>query len=156
MTALAAYRDDGALAQWLAGRLAGRSPAPGRSLAWTAPPVLRLAEYGLLIGLTTASGSGALPRCFALLFVLAFHHYDNVLRVSYQGAPPPRWLLAVGGGWEGRIVAAAVLTAAGALGPGLLAGAIALGVLFVGESTASWIRFARSPGVARVSEDAFE
>jgi hypothetical protein len=56
-----------------------------------------------------------------------------------------RWLLAAGGGWEGRIAAAAVLAAVGAIGVGLLVGAVALGLLFACEGAVSWARFARSP-----------
>ena len=154
MTTLGVYRDDGAIAQWVAARADGERR--GSAVAWVGPPVVRLAEYGFLIGVTAAFAPSARPACFALLFVLAYHHYDNVHRISHQGAPPPRWLLAAGGGWEGRIALAAVLSAAGVLGPGLLVTAIALGLLFFGESAVSWIRWARAPGVGRTSDDAFE
>jgi hypothetical protein len=139
MSALEAFRDDGPLAS-------GLHLAPSGRLAWLVPPLLRALEYGGLIALTALAAPDAMPICFALLGVLAFHHYDIVYRLRAQGQAPPEWLRTAGGGWEGRLLIAAVLALAGetALRGGLLAGAIILGVLFVGESIASWIRFART------------
>ncbi|HWT25641.1 MAG TPA: hypothetical protein VN213_19200, partial [Solirubrobacteraceae bacterium] len=56
----------------------------------------------------------------------------------------PGWVRAVGGGWEGRLLAACVLALAGVLGPGLLVAAVGLGVVFVTETVVSWTRFARA------------
>jgi hypothetical protein len=145
MTALEAYRDDGPLASWAARRLrAGARPAaPGR-VAWMVPPLLRLVEYGGLIALTAVAASGAMPACFALLGALAFHHYDTVYRLRHQGVEPPHWLRLSGGGWDGRLLAAAALAAVGLLDAGLIAAAIALGTLYVAESVASWRGFVRT------------
>jgi hypothetical protein len=122
---------------------AGPRAAEGR-LAWTVPPLLRLLEYAVAIRLTVLADRDALPLCFALLGVLAFHHYDVVYRVRHQGAPPPAWTSPAGGGWDGRLLLVYVLAVAGALGPGLLAAALALAALYVGESIASWVRFERA------------
>ena len=65
-----------------------------------------------------------MPLCFALLAVLAFHHYDTVYRLRHQRLAPPAWLRAAGGGWEGRVLVACVLALAGVLGPGLLVAAV--------------------------------
>jgi hypothetical protein len=54
---------------------------------------------------------------------------------------PPGWLDAVAGGWDGRLVAAVVLLAAGALPAGLWVLAALLAVLFVFETVAEWRRF---------------
>jgi hypothetical protein len=97
---------------------------------WAVPPLLRAGEYAALIWL---SPRGALP----LLIVLAFHHYDVVYRLRYQGRTPPQ----LGGGWEIRLAAAWVLLAAGALPEGFFAAAGILGALFVAECVASWRRF---------------
>jgi hypothetical protein len=149
MTTLAAYRDDGPLAGWLArlapATVAGFERAP---LGWSVPPLLRLAEYGTLIAVTAVAGPEAAPFCFALLFVLAFHHYDVVYRLRHQRVPPPAWLAAAGGGWEGRIVAACALALAGGLRIGLLVGACVLGSLYAVESVSSWVRFVREGGPA--------
>jgi Family of unknown function (DUF5941) len=136
MTALDAFRDDGPLAE--------RLPRATGRLAWLVPPLLRALEYGGLIALTAAVDADAMPICFALLGVLAFHHYDTVYRLRTQGHPPPDWVRLAGGGWDGRLLIAAVLALVGgdALRAGMLAAAIALALLFVGESVAGWIRFA--------------
>jgi len=118
-------------------------PHRGR-LAWLVPPLLRGLEYAFLIRLTALEDRDAMPLCFALLCVLAFHHYDTVYRLRHQRVPPPGWVRAVGGGWEGRLLAACVLALAGVLGPGLLVAAVGLGVVFVTETVVSWTRFARA------------
>jgi hypothetical protein len=139
MTALDLYRDDGPLV----GRLALH---PGGRLRWLWPPLVRALEYGGLIALTAAAAPGAMPICFALLGVLAFHHYDIVYRLRTQGQAPPAWVGAAGGGWDGRLLVAAVLAIIGgdALRTGLLVAAIALALVFAGESIAGWIRFTRA------------
>lgn len=143
MTALQLYRDDGPLAGALARRLASRRRQGERAhpLAWLVPPCLRALEYGSLIAVTALADPDALPMCFALLVVLAFHHYDTVYRLRHQGPAPPSWLRAAGGGWEGRILGACLLALAGVLEPGLFIAALGLGLLYALESAASWSRF---------------
>ncbi len=139
MTVLHAYRDDGPLATWF-GTLIGSDRLSRHPLAWLVPPLLRTLEYGSLIALTAIADPDAMPFCFALLAVLAFHHYDVVYRTRHQGAPPPPWIRAVGGGWDGRLVAAPLLAAAGALGTAFLVAAVLLGLAYAAESSLSWIR----------------
>src|SRR5918996_2222744 len=155
MSALQLYRDDGPLAAWIAGRAAAaREPRAGaHPLAWLVPPLLRLVEYGSLIALTAAADPDALPLCFAFLGVLAFHHYDTVYRLRHQRLAPPSWVRIVGGGWEGRLLVASILAWAGGLRFGLLAATLVLGLLYVTESTSSWLRFSASGGAA-LHEDA--
>lgn len=143
MSTLEAYRDDGPLVRLLTPRLAGEPRTRPRRTDWLVPPFLRVVEYGLLIALTALAAPDALPVCYALLCVLAFHQYDIVYRLRHQRRIPPPWLQAVGGGWDGRLLVAAILALAGVLGWGLLAGTIALAVVYVAESVASWIRFAQ-------------
>lgn len=135
----------------LVGAGAGR-PHAGR-FAWIVPPLLRLLEYAFLIRLTALADRDALPFCFALLGVLAFHHYDIVYRLRQQGVAPPAWTRAVGGGWEGRLVVGAVLAIAGALGPGLLVAAVALAVVYVAEAVVSWTRYARTTRPAVIDDE---
>jgi hypothetical protein len=127
-------------------------PHEGR-ISWTVPPLLRALEYAFLIRLTLLADPDAMPLCFALLGVLAFHHYDTVYRLRHQRVPPPAWVRAAGGGWEGRMLAACALALAGVLGPGLLVAAVVLGVLFVTETVVSWTRFARAERPADLEED---
>jgi Family of unknown function (DUF5941) len=144
VNALRIYRDDGLLvdrvADWLSAR---RSPgAEPHALAWLVPPFLRLVEYGTLIGVTAVTDAGALPACFALLVVLAFHHYDTAYRLQHTAAAPSRWVRLAGGGWEGRIIAVCLLALAGVLQAGLVVGAVLLGLIYVAESVWSWLHFA--------------
>lgn len=152
MTALRIYRDDGLLARWIdekIGALAARRPHREQArLAWTVPPLLRLAEYGFLIALTALADPDALPLCFAFLSVLAFHHYETVYRLRHQHVPPPSWLRALGGGWDGRVLVAVVLATVGVLGSALLAASVVLGLVYLGESVASWMQFGGGPGAA--------
>jgi hypothetical protein len=154
VTPLQVYRDDGLLARRLAAALPADAGA-GR-LAWLLPPLVRIAEYGSLIALTRVSAPERLPFCFAFLAVLAFHHYDCAYRLHHQGVAPPRWLATVSGGWEGRILVACALALAGVLGPGLLVGAVALGLLYGAESARSWARFGRRGSPARADAQGLE
>jgi uncharacterized protein DUF5941 len=140
MTTLATYRDDGPLVHLLGRRVGWAVPQEGR-LAWLVPPLLRLTEYGAVIAVTATADRGALPACFGFLGAVAFHHYEVVYRLRHRHAAPPLWLQAVGGGWEGRLLYVGVLALAGALREGLLAAAIVLALVYVVESTLSWLRF---------------
>jgi hypothetical protein len=155
VNALRLYRDDGLLAGWISGKVAaGRSRRPvPHPLAWLVPPLVRAVEYGSLVTLTAIAEPGALPICFALLGVLAFHHYDTVYRLRHQRLAPPSWVRLAGAGWEGRLLIASILALTGGIRFGLLAAAVGLGLLYVTESTSSWLRFSRSQGAA-LHEDA--
>ena len=106
--------------------------------------MIRSLEYGLLI-LTAALAHGpAMKACFALLAVLAFHHYDTVYRLRQQGAPPPAWVSIAGGGWDGRIILAIVALLVAVTTAGMAVAAVLLADLFVFESVLSWTRYART------------
>jgi hypothetical protein len=150
MTALQVYRDDGPLAAWILARLAhaGLRRHTAHPLEWLVPPILRILEYGAVVALTAAADPDALILCFAFLGVLAFHHYDTVYRMRHQRVPPPSWVSAVGGGWEGRLLVAGVLALVGGLRFGLFAAAVGLAVVYASESISSWLRFGRAQGPA--------
>ncbi|MDG4763488.1 DUF5941 domain-containing protein [Solwaraspora sp. WMMD406] len=91
-------------------------PAAG-ALDWLVPAALRAAE---LLFVVAAGALAAVPPpvTYALLLVLALHHYDLTARLEKRlGAPPlHRWSL----GWDGRVL---LLTAA-AIVPASLAAAV--------------------------------
>ena len=112
-------------------------------LQWAEPPLLRLAEYGALLWLGALTPDG-LPAAFALLCVLWFRHYDLVYRVRHQGVPPPRRMGDLMGGWDGRLVGAWAVLAAGALPAAYYGYAALIAAVLVGESVRSWRRFRRA------------
>ncbi|REE98373.1 DUF5941 domain-containing protein [Thermomonospora umbrina] len=119
-------------------------PHRGR-VDWLVPPIMRGIEYGYLAVLGFAQDVSA-PLIYALLAVLAYHHYDTVYRTR-QRLWPSGWVFAAGLGWEGRMFVAAF---AGLFGHLSLAYAVLagyLGVLFGVESVATWARADRGGGV---------
>jgi Family of unknown function (DUF5941) len=119
-------------------------------MRWAVPPMLRLLEYASILWLGTLAGGSGPAAAFALISVLAFHHYDLFYRPRFQGLPAPRWVGDVAGGWEGRLIAAYVLLLLHALPAGLFAGAGLLAVLFAGDSIAGWSR--RSGSIAAYAD----
>ncbi|GAA2719322.1 hypothetical protein GCM10010315_37150 [Streptomyces luteosporeus] len=125
-------------------------------LDWLVPPVLRAAEYVLVLALAARSGvPGALPAAFGLVAAVAYHHYDTVYRIrGGTGAPPP-WLVRATGGHEGRAVA---VTIAAALWHGqgftvaLTALAAGIALLVLCESIRFWV----SAGAPAVHDESGE
>jgi hypothetical protein len=136
---LAALRDDGLLARAAFARIHFRS-----RFNWLVPGTIRCLEYGSLILTAYLAHGHAIRACFALLAVLAFHHYDTVYRLRQQGAPPPAWVSIAGGGWDGRIILAFIALAVAVTRVGMAVAAGLLAILFVGESVSSWIRAAHT------------
>ena len=134
-----------AVLAWLlltAGASAGA--APRRRIRWAEPPLLRASEYVALIWIAALEGPDTYPAAFALLAALTFRHYDLVYRLRHRGETPPTWLNALAGGWELRLIAAALLLAAGALPEAFWVAAIVYGVAFAAESVVGWARFGRA------------
>jgi hypothetical protein len=110
-------------------------PHSGR-LDWAAPNLIRIMEYGYLAAVGFSHGVPK-PLVFALLCVLAYHHYDTAYRVR-QGLRPTAWVFRAGLGWEGRMLVAG-LGAATHTAPVLYAVLTCyLGALFVAESVRFW------------------
>jgi len=130
------------VAAGLSGPAAG-SPHAGR-LDWLVPPLLRAAEYGALLWLAVLSGPATVPASYALLAALAYHHYDVVYRLRDRGDLPSALLRRLGLGWEGRLLVAGLLGAAGVLGPACYAAAAVLLLVYVAEGTAAWRRGERA------------
>jgi hypothetical protein len=146
----------GVLLAWLVlcgGVSAGRPNVD--PLRWAVAPLLRAAEYAALIWIASRHGDSALPAAYALLAVLAFRHYDRVYRLRHRDESGLRWVDAVSGGWDGRVLAAFVLLAAGALPAGYYVAAALLGAAFVGDAVAGWIIEGRTerPGDYEDEED---
>jgi hypothetical protein len=138
---------------WLvltAGASSGRPQAD--RLRWAAIPVLRAAEYAAVLWIGALAGGSGPAAAFALLAAVSFQHYNLVYRLRYQGTPP-RWLGDFAGGWEGRLVVAWVLLAADVVPAGFFAIAIALGLLFVGESAYSWARVRRADSIVEYEDE---
>lgn len=114
--------------------------------AWTVPPLLRLFEYAGVLLVVRAVAPDAIPAAFALLFAVAYHHYDALYRVL-NGLPPAGAVHAAGLGVEGRLIVILALAAAGgdALSRGLVVMAVALAVVFVVVGTMGGLRALR-PG----------
>jgi hypothetical protein len=147
----------GAAVAWvvLTGGISSGRPHTDR-LRWAVPAVLRSVEYGTVLWLGALAGGSGPPAAFALLAVMTFRHYDLVYRLRYQGAPPPRWIGDLAGGWDGRLIGGYVLLLAGALPAGfyLLAGLFAIG--FVTESVRSWQRIQRSAELVEYEDEEAE
>jgi hypothetical protein len=128
----------------LLGGLSSGRPHTDR-FAWAVPGFLRVCEYGSLIWIAVNAGDSSHAAAFALIAALVFHHYDLVYRPRFQGHAPPAWWSFAAGGWDGRLVLAWVLLAAGALPAGMFILAGVLGVGFAVECGLSWARLSVEP-----------
>lgn len=124
--------------------LAVSAPLKG-ALDWLVPPFFRAAEYGTVLALAARSEvDGALPAAFGLVAAVAYHHYDTVYRIKGGSGAPPRWLVRLTGGHEGRTLVVAVLAAALATRGtdftlALTALAVGIALLVVVESIRFWV-----------------
>ncbi len=91
--------------------LARSGPGGGRFL-WVRPALLRVAEYAAVVGVVAATSRDLLGPAFAVLLVVASHHYDDLYRVL-QGLPPTGRSAWLGLGAPGRVLLVAVLAALG-------------------------------------------
>lgn len=137
---------------------AAADPESQSRLAWIVPPLLRGFEYAVLIRLTVMVDQDWVPACYVFLGVLALHHYDMVYRLRHQSEPPPAWVNAIGGGWEGRVLVAMVLGLVGAdaLGVGLVVAAIVLAVIYVAESVNGWRRYSSAVVAVELDDEGLE
>ena len=134
----------GAVIAWIVLTLGIASGTPPRpAIRWAEPPLMRATEYTALIWIAALEGPDAYPAAFALLAALTFRHYDLVYRLRHRGVVPARWVSRLSGGWDGRLIVAFVLLAAGALPAGYFIAAGVLGVAFVSEAVYGWLAVGR-------------
>jgi hypothetical protein len=134
----------GAVLAWVGlvlGIASGTPPRP--AIRWAEPPLMRATEYTALIWIAALEGPDAYPAAFALLAALTFRHYDLVYRLRHRGVVPARWVSRLSGGWDGRLIVAFVLLAAGGLPAGYFVAAGVLGVAFVSEAVYGWLAIGR-------------
>jgi len=115
---------------------------------WIVPTIIRGIEYGYLAVLGFAQDVSA-PLIYALLAVLAYHHYDTVYRTR-QRLWPHRRVFQAGLGWEGRMLVAAFAGLYGQLAAAYAVLTGYLGLLFVVESVVAWARASRGGGGVQV------
>lgn len=136
--------------------LAVARPLKG-SLDWLVPPVFRAAEYGTILAVAVrADAPGVLPAAFGLVAAVAYHHYDTVYRIRGGSGAPPRLLVRLTAGHEGRTLVttllAALLTATD-LTIALTAFAVAVALVVLVESIRFWVSSA-APAVHDEGEPA--
>ncbi|MFE2431514.1 DUF5941 domain-containing protein [Streptomyces sp. NPDC059373] len=111
-------------------------------LDWLVPPVFRAGEYATILVLAAVSQvNEALPAAFGLVAAVAYHHYDTVYRIRGGTGAPPRALVRLVGGQEGRALVVTAASAALAGGSGLTVALTALAVLLTVVVLTESIRF---------------
>ncbi|MGC0418498.1 DUF5941 domain-containing protein [Embleya sp. AB8] len=116
-----------------------------RRLDWLVPPIFRAAEYAAITILAARVVPTAVAAAFGLVAATAYHHYDTVYRLRGGYGAPPRALVWLVLGHEGRVLLVTVLAALGPdpLRVGLIVTAIVLAVIVLAESVVFWVRGAR-------------
>lgn len=89
-----------------AGPLLGSLPqrfkfSPTSRWNWSFPMLLRLGEMGLVAGIAIYAFPQWETLAFGYLFIVAFHHYDNLYR-ALGGSRAPRWITWSALGVDGR------------------------------------------------------
>jgi hypothetical protein len=113
-------------------------------LDWLVPSVFRAGEFTTILVLAAVSQvNEALPAAFGLVAAVAYHHYDTVYRIRGGTGAPPRALVRVIGGQEGRALvvtaASAALSGGSRLTVALIALAVSLTVVVLTESIRFWV-----------------
>ena len=120
----------------------GMLGAAGRQdprIQWLVPPMLRAGEYAVVATLAWRAGPTEIWLAYALLAMVAFHHYDVVYRLRHQHSAPSRLVTRLCGGWEVRTIVITVAAVVGVLTPVLIALTVWCGALYVSESMRSWV-----------------
>lgn len=134
----------GAAAYVLCAGLAIGRPLVHR-LDWLVPPLFRIAEYAAITILAAQVVPTEVAAAFGLVAATAYHHYDTVYRLRGGYGAPPRALVWLVLGHEGRVLLVTVLAALGTdtLRVGLIAMAGILAAIVLTESIVFWVRGAR-------------
>jgi hypothetical protein len=70
---------------------------------WANPMISRFVEMGIVAGIAIMWFPQWITLAFSYLFIVAFHHYDNLYR-ALAGSRAPRWLTWGAFGREGRLI----------------------------------------------------
>jgi hypothetical protein len=142
----------GAAGVLLAG-LGAAAPQDG-ALDWLVPAGLRAAEYLFVVATGVLTGVPA-PAVYALVLVLALHHYNLTARLEKRERTP--LLRSFGLGWDGRVTLVAVAAVAGLAPLAVPVLAAYLFVISVVSAVTGWTvaarRAARTPGAATDPDD---
>ena len=76
---------------------------PGSRWNWANPMINRLIEMGVVAGIAIVWFPQWITLAFGYLFIIAFHHYDNLYRALAR-SQAPRWLTWGGLGRESRTI----------------------------------------------------
>ena len=139
---LRAQLDAGPIASGIARIMPATSPRLESRFGWAVPAGLRLVELTGIAVIVVLAEPKLLPVAFWALFAIAYHQYDTLYR-SLQNAAPPRWLVWLGFGWDGRLLLVGALALAVALQPGLLVLATWWALWFAGMASIQWLRSSR-------------
>ena len=139
---LRAQLDAGPIASGIARIMPATSLRLESRFGWAVPAGLRLVELTGIAVIVVLAEPKLLPVAFWALFGIAYHQYDTLYR-SLQNAAPPRWLVWLGFGWDGRLLLVGALALAVALQPGLLVLAIWWALWFAGMASIQWLRSSR-------------
>lgn len=140
---LRAQLDAGPLASVVGRVIPNTRPTLTGRFGWGVPVLLRAFELVAIAVLLLVVGvTSNLIVTFWIIFAIAYHHYDVLYR-SLQGASPPRWLTWWGFGWDGRVLAVAIVALTAVWEPSL-AILLAWWVLwFAGVASVQWLRSSR-------------
>jgi hypothetical protein len=139
---LRAQLDAGPVASAIGALIPASVPKLDGRFGWAVPVFLRALELAAIVVLIAVSDPSVIVVGFWLLFVIAYHHYDNLYR-SLQGAAAPRWLTWSGFGWDGRLAVIAALAITSVWQPAVTVLLVWWAVLFGGVASVQWLRSKR-------------
>ena len=106
---ITAQRDNGPILDSLPA--AFRRP-PASRWNWANPMINRLIEMGIVAAIAIALFPQWITLAFGYLFIVAFHHYDNLYR-ALAGSKSPHWITWGALGREGRTIIVVIATVIG-------------------------------------------
>lgn len=139
---LRAQLDAGPVASAIGTVIPASVPKLDGRFGWSVPVLLRALELAVIAVLIAVSDASIVVLGFWLLFVIAYHHYDNLYR-SLQGSAAPRWLAWSGFGWDGRLAVIAILAITSVWQPVITVLLVWWAVLFGGVASVQWLRSKR-------------
>ena len=139
---LRAQLDAGPIASAIGAVFPAASPRLDGRFGWAVPVFVRAIELAGIAVLFAVSDASIVVLGFWLLFVIAYHHYDNLYR-SLQGGTSPRWLTWSGFGWDGRLAVIVILAITSVWQPTVTVLLVWWAVLFGGVASVQWLRSKR-------------